>query len=65
MFGYKLIIEQVWSNNILLPKASIIKERLEDEEDDYYPALRTNSFKNFTFRLRPRFVKKERIKGKQ
>lgn len=51
---YKLIIEKVWSDNILLPKASIIQSKSDNK---YYPCLPTNKFNKFTYRLRPNIIK--------
>jgi hypothetical protein len=45
----KILIEKVWSNNVLLPKASIIKTKSGDK---YYPSLPTNNYKNYTYRLK-------------
>lgn len=59
MFGYKFIIAKVWSNNILLPKASIVKDNLGTSL--YYPSLPTNQLKKFTYRLKPMVVGKNKI----
>lgn len=58
MFGYKIIIEKIWSNNILWPKADIIKSKLNGK---YFPSLPTNKFKRFTYRLKISIVKKRNI----
>ncbi len=59
MVGYRFIIAKVWSNNILLPKASIIKSKLGAFL--YYPSLPTNKFEKFTYRLKPMLIKKSKI----
>lgn len=50
----KIMIEKVWSNNIFLPKASIIKTKLGKK---YYPALLDNSNGKFTYRLKLSIIK--------
>jgi len=50
----KIIFEKIWSDNILLPKASIIKSKLGDK---YYPSLPDNSNGKFTYRLKPKLIK--------
>ncbi len=53
MFPYLFIIDKVWSDNRLLPKASIIKTKMVNK---YYPSLPTNNFGHFTYRLRFRII---------
>ena len=59
LLGYKLVIEKVWSNNVLLPKASIIKVNLCG---DYHCSLATNKFGKFTYRLKLSLVHKSKLK---
>lgn len=62
MLGYKLIIEKFWSNNIFLPKASIILHRYTINSstgynNDYYYTLPTGKFNNYCFRLKLKIIK--------
>jgi hypothetical protein len=56
MFGYKFIIEVVWSGNILLLPASIVMEKYS-KEGSYYHKIQTNKNKKYMYRLKPRFIK--------
>ena len=54
----QIFIEKVWSNNLLLPKANIIKAKLAGK---YYPAFPSNKFdskdgKRYTYRLKPKLI---------
>lgn len=56
MLGYKLIIEKFWSNNIFLPKASIILSST-GYNNDYYYTLPAGKFNNYCFRLKLKIIK--------
>lgn len=60
MFGYTLIIEEVWSNNIFLPKSSSIKYLSGNNR--YYILGKSNNFENYTYRLKLSIVKTKHIK---
>ena len=60
MLPFKLIIEIIWSDNIFLPKASIIKNRL-NFDGSFYSATKDDSKGNFTYRLIPKLVFKNKV----
>lgn len=58
MFGYNLVIIKIWSDNILLPKASSLLS--VDNNGRYTFAMPTNKHNNYCYRLKPSFIKKEK-----
>ncbi len=57
---YSLIIEKIWSSNIFLPKATII--RYKAKTDYYYRSVvGSNSYGKYCYRLRVKIVNKDRF----
>ncbi len=54
MFGYKIILIIVWSNNIFLVPCSIIREY---KNNKYTYPLQTNKYKFYKYRLKPTIIK--------
>jgi hypothetical protein len=52
MFGYKLIFQKVWSNNIFLIPCSKIR-------DGKNYLLSTNEYKHWKYRLLPKIIKEK------